>query len=114
LVAEGKDVSLRCGPDWGVSGFALSENLPLTDSEFLPQGRLGADAPRAVGAVDDARPDRWGENVIRFEDKPQRLCLMEYLYYAADDRFGALVVFTSGSAYVPGPMEPLPRLEDAQ
>ena len=84
LVSAGKGVSLHYGPDWLASGFALSEDLPLTNTEFFPQGRLGADAPRAVGAVDDARPDRWGEKVIRFVDKPQRLSLMEYLYYAGE------------------------------
>jgi serine/threonine-protein kinase HipA len=114
LVAAGKGVSLQYGPDWRASGFALSEDLPLTNTEFLPQGRLGADAPRAVGAVDDARPDRWGEKVIRFVDKPQRLSLMEYLYYAGDDRFGALGVSTSAVEYAPRPLGPLPRLEDAQ
>ncbi len=114
LVAAGKGVSLHYGPDWLASGFALSEDLPLTNTEFLPQGRLGADAPRAVGAVDDARPDRWGEKVIRFVDKPQRLSLMEYLYYAGDDRFGALGVSSSATQYAPRPMGPLPRLEDAQ
>ena len=72
LVAAGKGVSLHYGPDWLASGFALSEDLPLINTEFLPQGRLAGDAPRAVGAVDDARPDRWGEKVIRFVDKPQR------------------------------------------
>ncbi len=114
LVAAGKGVSLQYGPDWLASGFALSEDLPLIDTEFLPQGRLGADALRAVGAVDDARPDRWGEKVIRFVDKPQRLSLMEYLYYAGDDRFGALGVSTSASVYIPRALGPLPRLEDAQ
>ena len=114
LVSAGKGVSLHYGPDWLASGFALSEDLPLTNTEFLPQGRLGADAPRAVGAVDDARPDRWGEKVIRFVDKPQRLSLMEYLYFAGDDRFGALGVSTSATQYVPRASGPLPRLEDAQ
>jgi serine/threonine-protein kinase HipA len=114
LVSAGKGVSLHYGPEWLASGFALSEDLPLTNNEFLPQGRLGADAPRAVGAVDDARPDRWGEKVIRFVDKPQRLSLMEYLYYAGDDRFGALGVSTSDTQYVPRASGPLPRLEDAQ
>lgn len=114
LVAAGKGVSLHYGPDWLASGFALSEDLPLMDSEFLPQGRLWTDAPRAVGAVDDARPDRWGEKVIRFVDKPQRLSLMEYLYYAGDDRFGALGVSTSATQYVPRALGPLPRLQDAQ
>jgi serine/threonine-protein kinase HipA len=88
--------------------------LPLINTEFLPQGRLAGDAPRAVGAVDDARPDRWGEKVIRFVDKPQRLSLMEYLYYAGDDRFGALGVSTSATEYAPRALGPLPRLEDAQ
>lgn len=114
LVAAGKGVSLHYGPEWRASGFALSEDLPLVNTEFLPQGRLGADTPRAVGAVDDARPDRWGEKVIRFVDKPQRLSLMEYLYYAGDDRFGALGVSTSAAEYAPRPFGPLPRLEDAQ
>ena len=31
--------------------------------------------------MDDARPDRWGERVIRFIDKPPRLSLLEYLYF---------------------------------
>jgi serine/threonine-protein kinase HipA len=82
--------------------------------EHMPPGRLGADAQRAVGAVDDARPDRWGEKVIRFVDKPKRLSLMEYLYYAGDDRFGALGVSTSSSSYSPREVSPLPRLEDVQ
>jgi serine/threonine-protein kinase HipA len=114
LVSAGKGVSLHYAPEWLASGFALSEDLPLTNTEFMPQGRLAADVPRAVGAVDDARPDRWGEKVIRFVDKPQRLSLMEYLYFAGDDRFGALGVSTSATQYVPRASGPLPRLEDAQ
>jgi serine/threonine-protein kinase HipA len=114
LVSSGKGVSLHYGSRWLAGGFALSEDLPLVDNEFLPPGRLAADAQRAVGAVDDARPDRWGEKVIRFVDKPERLSLMEYLYYAGDDRFGALGVSTSSSVYRPRPVGPLPRLEQAQ
>lgn len=114
LVASGKSVSLRYGADWLARGFALSEDLPLVDTEFLPPGRLAADMQRAVGAVDDARPDRWGEKVIRFVEKPKRLSLMEYLWYAGDDRFGALGVSTSAEAYVPRSAGPLPRVEDAQ
>ena len=114
LVAAGKGVSLHYGQEWLANGFALSEDLPLVDNEFLPPGRLEAGAQRAVGAVDDARPDRWGEKVIRFVDKPKRLSLMEFLYYAGDDRFGALGVSTSSSAYSPRPGSPLPRLEQAQ
>jgi serine/threonine-protein kinase HipA len=114
LLAAGKGVSLRYGSEWLSQGFALSEDLPLIDTDFLPPGRLAADAQRAVGAVDDARPDRWGEKVIRFVDKPQRLSLMEVLYYAGDDRFGALGVSTSSSTYSPRDGGPLPRLEQAR
>jgi len=47
-------------------------------------------------------------------DKPRRLSLMEYLFYAGDDRFGALGVSTSSSTYSPHARGPLPRFEDAQ
>jgi len=114
LIAAGKGVSLRYHEQWLRTGFALSEDLPLLDTEHLPPGRLAADAQRAVGAVDDARPDRWGEKVIRFLDRPKRLSLMEYLYYAGDDRFGALGVSTSSAVYSPRAGGPLPRLSQAQ
>jgi serine/threonine-protein kinase HipA len=113
-VAAGKGVSLRYDQTWLDNGFALSEDLPLVDMEHLPPGRLMGDAQRAVGAVDDARPDRWGEKVIRFVYRPERLSLMEYLYYAGDDRFGALGVSTSPSRYCPRAISPLPRLEAVQ
>ena len=61
---------------------------------------------------DDARPDRWGERVIKFLDKPPRLSLLEYLYFAGDDRFGALGVSTSNEAYRPRRIGPLPKLAD--
>ncbi len=109
LVEAGKGVSLRYGADWLAGGFPLSEDLVLTDVEQLPRWK-----GMAVGAVDDARPDRWGERVIQYLDKPARLSLMEYLYYAGDDRFGALGVSTSEAAYAPRPQSPLPRLKQAQ
>lgn len=109
LVDAGKGVSLQYGADWLADGFALSEDLALTDIEQLPRWK-----GMAVGAVDDARPDRWGERVIQYLDKPARLSLMEYLYYAGDDRFGALGVSTDPLAYAPRPKSPLPRLEQAQ
>ena len=109
LMAVGKGVSLRYAPSWLAQGFALSEDLPLMDTEHLPRAK-GV----AAGAVDDARPDRWGERVIQFIDKPPRLSLMEYLYYAGDDRFGALGVSTSRETYMPRSQGPLPRLSQAQ
>ncbi|MGA9369866.1 MAG: HipA domain-containing protein, partial [Steroidobacteraceae bacterium] len=58
-------------------------------------------------------PDRWGERVIRFIDKPPRLSLLEYLYFAGDDRFGALGVSTSPDEYRPRRLGPLPTLQEA-
>ena len=114
LVAAGKGVSLQYGPAWIASGFPLSEDLPLTDAQHMPRGRLAGDGERAVGAVDDARPDRWGQKIIRVVINPQRRSLMEYLYYAGDDRFGALSVSTSDKVYTPYASGALPRLEQVQ
>ena len=108
LVRSNQGVSLRYADSWLQRGFPLSEDLPLIDEEFLP-----AEKGAAVGAVDDARPDRWGERVIRFIDKPARLSLLEYLYFAGDDRFGALGVSTSATEYLPRRLGPLPTLKDA-
>jgi serine/threonine-protein kinase HipA len=108
LLRSTQGVSLRYVDGWLRQGFALSEDLPLIDSEFLP-----LTAGTAAGAVDDARPDRWGERVIRFIDKPARLSLLEYLYFAGDDRFGALGVSTSAEEYLPRRLGPLPTLADA-
>jgi serine/threonine-protein kinase HipA len=108
LVRSNQGVSLRYAQSWLRSGFPLSEDLPLIDQEFLP-----ADKATAVGAVDDARPDRWGEQVIRFIDKPPRLSLLEFLYFAGDDRFGALGVSASADEYQPRKVGPLPSLGDA-
>ena len=108
LVRATQGVSLRYNEDWLERGFALSEDLPLIDQEFLP-----TEKSTAVGALDDARPDRWGERVIRFIDKPPRLSLLEYLYFAGDDRFGALGVSTSAQEYLPRRLGPLPNLTDA-
>jgi serine/threonine-protein kinase HipA len=108
LVRSTQGVSLRYVDSWLQRGFPLSEDLPLIDEEFLP-----AEKGAAVGAVDDARPDRWGERVIRFIDKPGRLSVLEYLYFAGDDRFGALGVSTSPDEYLPRRLGPLPTLKDA-
>jgi serine/threonine-protein kinase HipA len=108
LVRTMQGVSLRYAKSWLRDGFALSEDLPLIDEDFMPREK-----GTAVGAVDDARPDRWGERVIRVIDKPPRLSLLEYLYFAGDDRFGALGVSTSADQYLPRRLGPLPTLRDA-
>src|SRR5437899_2173323 len=85
LVRTLQGISLQYSPAWIRAGFPLSEDLPLHEQEIMPAQR-----ETAVGAVEDARPDRWGERVIRFIDKPPRLSILEYLYFAGDERFGAL------------------------
>ncbi|QHE74724.1 type II toxin-antitoxin system HipA family toxin [Hydrogenophaga sp. PBL-H3] len=109
LVMGGRGVSLRYAPDWLRQGFALSEDLPLIDREHLP-----TEKDCAAGAVDDARPDRWGERVIRLLYRPPRLSLLELLYFTGDDRFGALGVSTSSDHYLPHESPALPQLGDAQ
>ncbi len=106
-VRSQRSVSLQYAPSWLQRGFALSEDLPLQSQELMP---LAADT--AVGAVDDARPDRWGERVIRFLDRPSRLSLMEYLLFAGDERFGALGVSVSDQVYSPRWTGPLPQLTE--
>lgn len=102
-----RGVSLRYDDTWLDSGFPLSEDLPLIDGEFMPR-----DKDTAAGAVDDARPDRWGERVIRFLDRPPRLSVLDFLYYAGDERFGALGVSPSATHYFPRIIGPLPSLPD--
>jgi serine/threonine-protein kinase HipA len=104
-----KGVSLVYAQAWLASGFPISEDLPLTTGEFFPQEK-----ETAVGAVDDARPDRWGERVIRVLDKPPRLAVLDFLFYAGDERLGALGVSVSADQYVARDTGPLPQLADAQ
>lgn len=109
LVMSGRGVSLRYAPHWLRQGFALSEDLPLIDREHLPVER-----DSAAGAVDDARPDRWGERVIRLLERPPRLSLLELLYFTGDDRFGALGVSTDADRYRPHTQPALPTLGDVE
>lgn len=107
LVNQGRSVSLQYADSWLRHGFAISEDLPLRDIEYLPQSR-----DEIVGAVEDARPDRWGERVIQYLEKPTRLSLMEFLYFAGDERFGALSVSASADSYRPFSSNALPSLRD--
>ena len=108
LQDQHRKVALRYDPAWRASpeGFALSEDLPLHDGLHLPPAR-----DSAAGAVDDARPDQWGERVIRLIERPPRLSLLEYLYFAGDDRFGALGVSLAANAYGPAPAAAMPRFD---
>lgn len=109
LADSARKVALQYAPEWlarGAGGFALSEDLPLHAGIFVPSER-----DTAAGAVDDARPDRWGERVIRLIDRPARLSLLEFLYFAGDDRFGALGVSLEAQAYKPRERGAIPAFD---
>ena len=108
LQDQRRKVALTYDPVWIASpkGFALSEDLPLRLGLMLP-----AERDTAAGAVDDARPDQWGERVIRLIERPARLSLLEYLYFAGDDRFGALGVSLPAETYVPATTAAMPTFE---
>ena len=93
-------------PQWW--NFALSEDLPIVQGQAFTAGERGS----APGAIDDARPDRWGERIIRHVDRPARLSILEMLLFAGDDRFGALGVSVSADAYIPRHLGPYPQLRD--
>ena len=109
LAAGGRAVSLRYSPNWLRSGFPLSEDLPLVDDLFVPREK-----DCAAGAVDDARPDRWGERLIRKFEATPRLSILEFLLFAGDDRCGALGVSLRAEAYEPWRSGPLPSLDSLQ
>lgn len=97
LVRSGRrGVSLTYSPSWREQGFPLSEDLPLCDLTHLPR-----DKDTAAGVIDDARPDHWGERLIRQIEQPARLSTLEMLYFAGDGRMGALGVSVSDTEYVP-------------
>ncbi len=106
------DCALRYSPSWTASGFALSPDMPLFDTDFVPIHHLMRTSG-APGAVDDARPDRWGQKVIRYLYKPGA-SVYDSLYFCGHERFGALGVSTSEQAYAPFHLRTLPRLEDAR
>ncbi len=112
LAGGNRKVALEYDASWTRDGFALSEDLPLASGLYTPK-----ENDSAAGAVDDARPDRWGERVIRQIYRPARLSILEYLYFAGDDRFGALGVSLRPDAYEPteggaiSSFESLPEME---
>ena len=108
FLADGnRKVALEYDPAWIQTGFALSEDLPLARGVFLPKER-----DMAAGAVDDARPDRWGERVIRNLYKPARLSVLEFLYFGGENRFGALGVSLDPAHYQPSGEGVLAGLEN--
>ena len=62
----------------------------------------------ALGALEDAMPDRWGHNTILTIDRPSRLTPLDLLYYAGDPRFGALGISANSDSYRPCSTELLP------
>ena len=88
--------------------FALSEDLPIVQGQEFTAGERGS----APGAINDARPDRGGERIIRHIDRPARLSILEMLLFAGDDRFGALGVSVSAEQYLPRRLGPYAQLRD--
>jgi serine/threonine-protein kinase HipA len=105
------DVGLKYDPAWLDDGFALSDDMPLVAQLWTPVHRTNRQ-PGAPGALDDARPDRWGEKVIRYLYRPGA-AVFDYLYFAGDERFGALGASASNANCIPFMARPLPRLTDA-
>lgn len=93
-------------PAWW--NFPLSEDLPLISGQDFSVGERSS----VPGALDDARPDRWGERIIRHIERPARLSVLEMLLFAGDDRFGALGVSVSAEQYIPRRIGPYPQLSD--
>lgn len=101
-----RHLHLTYAPEWW--NFALSEDLPLIQGQTFTTGQKNT----APGAIDDARPDRWGERIIRHIDHPARLSILEMRLFAGDDRFGALGISTSAEQYTPRYFSPYPQLAD--
>jgi len=93
-------------PEWW--HFPLSENLPVMAGQVFSASERGS----APGALDDARPDHWGERIIRHIDRPARLSILEMLLFAGDDRFGALGISVSATHYIPRYVGAYPQLSD--
>nr|WP_315480224.1 type II toxin-antitoxin system HipA family toxin [uncultured Rhodoferax sp.] len=93
-------------PTWW--NFPLSEDLPLIAGQDFSVGERSS----VPGALDDARPDRWGERIIRHVERPARLSVLEMLLFAGDDRFGALGISVSAEQYIPRRIGPYPQLGD--
>ena len=93
-------------PGWW--NFPLSENLPVVAGQVFSADERGS----APGALDDARPDRWGARVIRHVDRPARLSILEMLLFAGNDRFGALGISISAEHYMPRYVDAYPELKD--
>lgn len=94
--------SFTYDPHWQDEGFPLCPSLPLDGPVFTPE------YPMVLpGAIADAMPDRWGQNMILYLDHPARAAAIDYLYYAGDCRFGALGISLSASSYEPCKVKPL-------
>jgi serine/threonine-protein kinase HipA len=109
LVLAGRGVALRYADRWLATGFPLSDDLPLREGLFIP-----TEKDRAAGAVDDARPDRWGERVIRKFETTPRLSILEFLLFAGDDRYGALGVSLRADSYEPWTRGPAPEFDQLE
>jgi len=109
LIRGSTNGSFSYDKSWLENGYPLCPNMPLSQKEFLPSQDFNLPF-----ALDDAMPDRWGQNMIMYLDRPARLSAIDYLYYAGDSRFGALGVSLSKSHYEPCKTHPLPGADSIE
>lgn len=111
FLERGLEPAFSYAPSWVASrdSFRLSEDMQLSAPKMV-----SAQRDCAPGAVDDARPDRWGERIIARFDSPRRLSVLEYLYFAGGDRAGALGVSLSATEYVPASRPAIPHIGDIE
>jgi serine/threonine-protein kinase HipA len=104
LIAGRSRCSFTYDRAWIESGFSLSPDMQIAARPpILPP----AEDFVAPGALEDAMPDRWGQNSIRLIERPSRLTSLDFLYFAGDRRSGALGISADPDRYVPFPNDPL-------
>jgi len=106
LIPGSRRCSFIYDDSWLRSGFSLSPDLQI---DRVGRGKIILPPGDAAlhGALDDASPDRWGQETIKSLDRPKRSLPFDFLYLAGDRRWGALGISSSRDEYLPYPAPPL-------
>ena len=91
----GNNFSFTYDDTWIRNGFSLSKELPLTSTPYFH------DRTSKLHAIIDSMPDRWGEAMLGVLHNNQVTRTIDKLFYAGDDRFGALGFSSAQTEYVP-------------
>jgi len=104
---RGDESIFQYGDYWLTKGgFPLSGDMPLISDPIMYKRNEG------LGAINDSLPDRWGDEMLKILHKQPHMSLLERLYYAGDNRFGALGYSSSKDKYLPCKTEPLASFND--